>query len=65
MYILINYLLIAALCLHCFEGYTLVAVQELLTAMASLVWNMGSRARGLSSFSSLALEHRPSGCARA
>ena len=44
------------------RGYSPAAVCGLLTAVASLLWSMGSRPVGFSSCSSEALEHRLNSC---
>ena len=65
------YLFLAALGLHCYVGfslvavsggYSLVAVFRLLITVAFLAVGMGSRPRGLSSRGSWALEHRLNSC---
>ena len=57
--------------LHCYglfslvavsRGYSLVEVHVILSAAASLLQSMGSRARGLSSCGSWALEYRLNSC---
>ena len=64
-------LFLAALCLHCCMGFSLVgaswgcslvAVHRLVLAVAALAGSTGSRHTGFSSFISQALEHRFSGC---
>ena len=55
-------LFLAVLGRHCCMGFFPVAGQSYFIAVASLVAELGSRACGLSSYCSRALEHRLNSC---